>query len=333
MDASSQNIEDRRDITVRILTALFYGLSSFLIMVVNKRVLTVYSFPSFQVLGLGQILATIIILRLGKLFNVISFPNLTKDTFRKIWPLPVTYLGNMLFGLGGTQQLSLPMLTVLRRFSILMTMAGEYFVLRSRPSLAVQCSVYLMIFGTIVAASNDLAFNLVGYIYVLLNDFFTASNGVLVKKKLDSKDLGKYGLMYYNSLFTILPALLFSYQTGDLHATWEFDGWSDAVFCVQFFLACVFGFVLMTATVLCTSCNSALTTTIIGCLKNIFITYLGMFIGGDYKYSLINFVGLNISVIGSLIYTKVTFTTKNRDREPAEAAEKLVKTGPVVEKI
>ena len=37
------------------------------------------------------------------------------------------YLGNMVFGLGGTQNLSLPMLTVLRRFSILMTMIGKFF--------------------------------------------------------------------------------------------------------------------------------------------------------------------------------------------------------------
>ena len=101
----------------------------------------------------------------------------------------------MVFGLGGTQELSLPMMTVLRRFlfdlisnfmfsthrfSILMTMIGEFYILKvpfnnipccekdiilcfqTRPTMAVQLSVYLMIFGSGLAALNDLAFNLKG---------------------------------------------------------------------------------------------------------------------------------------------------------------------------
>ena len=46
---------------------------------------------------------------------------------------------------------------------------------------------YKTLIPVLVAASNDLAFNMRGYVFVLLNDFFTAANGVLIKKKLESK--------------------------------------------------------------------------------------------------------------------------------------------------
>ena len=55
----------------------------------------------------------------------------------------------------------------------------------------------MMIFGALVAAFNDLAFNLPGYTYILLNDVFTAGNGVVTKKKLDAKDLGMFQYRSY----------------------------------------------------------------------------------------------------------------------------------------
>ncbi|KAL0277379.1 UNVERIFIED_CONTAM: hypothetical protein PYX00_004692 [Menopon gallinae] len=306
----------------RLGSAIFYGIASFLITVVNKTVLTSYKFPSFQVLGLGQMSATIIVLFVSKKLKILEFPNFDRSIITKIWPLPLIFIGNMIFGLGGTKELSLPMFTALRRFSILMTMISEFYILNIKPKLAVQFSVFLMIIGALIAASNDLAFSLEGYIFVLLNDFFTATNGVYMKQKLESKELGKYGLMFYNSVFMILPSFLLSWITGDLHSALNFNGWMNILFLVDFFLSCFMGFILSYAIIMCTYYNSALTTTIIGSLKNISITYLGMVIGGDYVFSVMNFLGINISVIGSLVYTYVTF--KKPDKKSVNVDEKIV---------
>ncbi|KAK3794586.1 hypothetical protein RRG08_003734 [Elysia crispata] len=291
----------------RILAALFYGLSSMLIVIINKLVLTSYGFPSFQVLGLGQIIASVLVLYTAKLTRIITYPDMSMDTVKKVWPLPLIYICNLIFGLGGTQRLSLPMFTVLRRFSILFTMIGEYYILKVKASIFVQVTVYLMILGAVVAAGSDLAFDMTGYFFILMNDFATAANGVYTKQKLGAKNLGKYGLLFYNSLIMFLPSLALTLYTGDLLKAVLFPHWTDPVFLAQFLLSCVMGFILNYSIILCTAYNSALTTTIVGVLKNLIVTYLGMFLGGDYIFSTTNFIGINISVVSSIVYTVVTF--------------------------
>lgn len=299
----------------KVGSALFYGFASFFITVVNKTVLTSWQFPSFLTLSIGQMVASIIVLYSGKKLRLVSFPDLGRDTARKLFPLPLIYFGNMIFGLGGTQALSLPMFAALRRFSILMTMLLELKVLGVRPSIPVQISVWSMISGALLAASDDLSFNLQGYTYLMITNALTAANGVYVKKNLESKDMGKYGLVFYNSLFMILPALLLAWIFDDLSVAMSYQHWGNPIFLIQFLLSCVMGFILSYSTILCTQHNSALTTTIVGCLKNICVTYLGMFIGGDYVFSWLNCIGINISVFGSLLYTYVTFRRKEAPRK------------------
>lgn len=311
-----ENCESSSPLHLRIISALLYGISSFLIIVINKIVLTTYKFPSVHVLGIGQMIATIIVLYISRSFHIVNFPSLSFDIPNKIWPIPLFYVGNLVCGLGGTKYLSLPMFTVLRRFTILITLIGEYAVLKIRRSSAIISTVFAMIGGAVIAAIDDLSFDLKGYIYVLGNDFFTAANNIYVKKKLETKgnDLGKYGLLFYNALFMIVPLFVLTLYNGDFEKTIRFTGWTNILFIISFILSCIMGFFLMFSTILCTQYNSALTTTIVGCLKNILVTYLGMYIGGDYMFSWTNFIGLNISIIGSLVYTYLTFVQKEKKK-------------------
>ena len=307
----------------KTFSALFYGLSSIMIILCNKSVSTVYNFPSSQVVAVGQMVFSILLLGGLASFKRIFIPWPSSNTLRKIWPLPIIYCANLFSGLGGTKELSLPMMTVLRRFSILMILIGEIWVLNASFSNLIYVSVAIMIGGAVIAAVNDMSFNLVGYVYIFVNDFFTAANGVVTKKKLDVKDLGKYGIIFYNCLFMLAPALMLCYGTGDLEKAWYYPGWSDPAFQLNFLCSCGMGFVLMYAVVLCTQYNSALTTSVVGCLKNVFISYFGMFFGGDYIFSWPNFWGLTISVSGSIIYAYASFKSPSTNKQPPSNVSKV----------
>ncbi|OCT97944.1 UDP-N-acetylglucosamine/UDP-glucose/GDP-mannose transporter [Xenopus laevis] len=292
--------------TVLILSALFYAASSLIIILVNKTVLTIYRFPSSTFLGVGQMAITILILYVGKLNHIITFPDFDRQVSKKLFPLPLLYIGNHLTGLSSTQKLSLPMFTVLRKFSIPLTLILEMIILRKRFSFSVVASVTTIIMGALIAASFDLSFNLEGYILVLLNDLFTASYGVYTKEKIDPKELGKYGVLFYNASFMIIPTLIYTILSGDFELAIHFGEWTNIAFMLQFIFACMMGFILLYSIVLCSYYHSALTTTVIGALKNVSIAYVGIFVGGDYSFSWLNFVGLNICMAGGVAYSMST---------------------------
>eukprot|EP00079_Xenopus_tropicalis_P010296 XP_002935028.1 PREDICTED: UDP-N-acetylglucosamine/UDP-glucose/GDP-mannose transporter isoform X1 [Xenopus tropicalis] len=319
------NTEPPHTHNVLILSALFYAASSLLIILVNKTVLTIYRFPSSTFLGVGQMAITILILYVGKLYQIISFPDFDRQVPKKLFPLPLLYIGNHLTGLSSTQKLSLPMFTVLRKFSIPLTLILEMIILRKRFPFSVVSSVTTIIMGALIAASFDLSFNLEGYILVLLNDLFTASYGVYTKEKIDPKELGKYGVLFYNASFMILPTLIYTILSGDFELAIHFSEWTNIAFIVQFIFACMMGFILLYSIVLCSYYHSALTTTVIGSLKNVSIAYVGIFVGGDYSFSWFNFVGLNICMAGGVAYSLSTIfgDTKTMDNgKPKLQAEK-----------
>lgn len=187
---------------------------------------------------MSQAIVIITSLRFLKAIRVVHFPDLTRSVPRRIFPIPAFYMLNLLTSLGATQNLSIPMFTVLRRLGIVMTLALEYVLLSIRPTRLVMFAVAQIILGSTIAAYEDLSFSLIGYLLILVYDFFGACEGklsvtavpcffprsaplsfpgsvafrtvldcnstlpgVYVKKKLDDQaSLGHVGVLYYSVL-------------------------------------------------------------------------------------------------------------------------------------
>lgn len=89
----------------RLYSALFYAGSSFVITVVNKTVLTSFRFPSYLCLGIGQMIATLVVLYAAKMSKAIQFQDFDRTIPLKIFPLPLLYVGNHITGLASTKKL------------------------------------------------------------------------------------------------------------------------------------------------------------------------------------------------------------------------------------
>ncbi|XP_006517437.1 nucleotide sugar transporter SLC35D2 isoform X4 [Mus musculus] len=210
------------------------------------------------------------------------------------------------------------MFTVLRKFTIPFTLLLEAIILGTQYSLNIILSVLAIVLGAFIAAGSDLTFNLEGYIFVFLNDIFTAANGVYTKQKMDPKELGKYGVLFYNACFMLIPTVIISVSTGDFQQATEFRHWKNVLFIIQFLLSCLLGFLLMYSTALCSYYNSALTTAVVGAIKNVSVAYIGMLVGGDYIFSLLNFIGLNICMAGGLRYSFLTLSSQLKPKQPVD---------------
>ncbi|CAM9422346.1 unnamed protein product [Laminaria digitata] len=277
-----------------------------------QLVLTTLEFPSFFFIALSQFTSTVFVVSMLRIMGYVKLATFDQATARAVAPLMILFLLNTVSGLGGTKRISLPMFTVLRRFSILMTMLMEKFVLKSVISRTIQASSFgLMIGGAVVAAFFDLSFELVGYLMILSNDFFTAAYGVSIKRALNHK-VPQMSLLYFNSLFgAVSMTLVVRAMPGEWDRVVNFQGWRNSTFIGLYLCTSFMGSVLQYSIFVCTEANSALTTSVVGCLKNLLTTVVGMCgMGSDYTFGLLNCTGLAISMGGSFLYSWAKVTNR-----------------------
>ncbi|XP_070933557.1 nucleotide sugar transporter SLC35D2 isoform X5 [Macaca nemestrina] len=235
------------------------------------------TFPSPIFLGIGQMAATIMILYVSKLNKIIHFPDFDKKIPVKLFPLPLLYVGNHISGLSSTSKLRTTRGWVIYEekrfvcFTVLQAVQEEW-----RQHLHLPADVH---------RAQEIHHST----YLTSGDRHTRE-----------------------AVFAQHHRQCLCHHSRGFHSSWatEFNQWKNVLFILQFLLSCFLGFLLMYSTLLCSYYNSALTTAVVGAIKNVSVAYIGMLIGGDYLFSSLNFVGLNICMAGGLRYSFLTLSSQ-----------------------
>ena len=148
---------------------------------------------------------------------------------------------------------------------------------------------------------GDLTFNILGYACGILSNITQSVYLLLVQRATNGK-LSTVESLQLNSINTIPLLVIVCVVKGEIFEVKSYEKFSEVTFIVVFILAIVLGCLLNYSLFLCTSLTSALTTSVIGGLKALAQTILGLFTFGGVSHNIATFVGITMSVSGGLSY-------------------------------
>lgn len=287
-----------------VFAAVLYGTCSVLIAFINKLLMTTYDFDYPVFIMMSQMLFTIIVLEILSLpfIGVLNMPRYTLDRGR-MFALPALFYGiNSVLALSALSHMNIALYGVLKRCVPLVTMVLSLLIVKKGwPSKLTICSVIFLTLGCIIAGYGDMKFSWLGYGCGILSNIAQSVYLLLVQKATNGK-LSTVESLQLNSINTLPFLAVFCILNGELSEMKNYSYYNDLSFITIFFLAISLGCLLNYSLFLCTSLTSALTTSVVGGLKALAQTLLGIFTFGGVSHNIPTVVGISMSVSGGLTY-------------------------------
>ncbi|KAL9958289.1 hypothetical protein ACROYT_G035288 [Oculina patagonica] len=314
-----------------ILAALFYGIISGSMSFVNKVVLTSYTFHFPNVLMLTQVIILSIVLEAGRLLGYFSIPKYTLERGKKFFIPSICFALHTTLALQALDYLTIPMYNVLRRLLPLTSLLFACFMLKKKPSLLVVTAVILVVVGCVTAGFGDLEFSMYAYVSALLSVVCQSFYLTYIQKTRVEEGLSTITVLYTNSINCVPLLLIFTLCNKELLAALTFDGLHISDFQAAFVLDVGFGCILSYSLFLCTTMNSALTTSLVGVVKGVLTTIIGFYTFGGVPVTVLTVIGVFLNTLGGALYSYAKYTENMASGIQKHFHKHTVKVNPATE--
>jgi len=269
----------------------------------NKILFQFFQFPYPLVLLLYQNIFTLVLLFGARYFGFLTFDGLQLETVKDWIPVNILFILMLSTGSYALKILSIPMVTIFKNFSTTLVAFGDFAFFGQELTSGIVASVVIMVLASVVAGANDLAFNLNGYMWMIMNCLVSAAYVLYMRYAMKKTRLNEWGAVYYNNLLaipTLLPVLFF---TGELQgfSTYDHSNFTNS-FLIMVFICGLSGFLISVCSFWAVKTTSATTYSIVGTLNKIPLTIIGFLFFGT-PTNLTGTVSIGIGLGGGLLYT------------------------------
>jgi hypothetical protein len=287
--------------------AAFYAVTSLTLALVNKALLSAYTFNGYFLLLASQLGLSLLLCVATRdwMGNPFKIPQYDRAVHALAFKMGALYVVNVGAGLVALQLVNVPMFSCIRRLVSPVILIYEYLALGKVQSSGIQVAVALILTGTLVAGWDTLSADMVGYAVTMLNNVCTAAATVMQKQFSEATKASAFTVLYYNSLTALPISAAISVLTGEITSFADFEYRADPRFWGGFIMACSMGPLLTYSSMLSTTYNSPLATSITGNVKDVATTLLGAALFPGFVATVKSVLGLLASFAGAGLYSYI----------------------------
>ena len=239
------------------------------------------------------------------------FSNKTACPLQAWFPVNLIFVGMIWTSFFALKNLGVPMATVLKNLTNLFVIGGDYFFYNKTYGSAVWLTLCLMMLSAVCGAATDLAFNIVGYFWQLINCMFTAAYSLYLRGVMDrlvgltvnKTRLDEFSMVFYNNLLSLPLLLVLMWQGGEFKTLAQEPALKNPYFLTAALASSLLAFCISFASLWFLSSTTATTYSLVGSLNKIPVALIGL-VAFNVPWSPQNLLSILVGLGAGVIFVR-----------------------------
>jgi GDP-mannose transporter len=262
-----------------ISSCFLYSFCSVSMLLVNKSLASSYNHliqgDLNFLLAVIQAIVAVVAVEFCKFMKWVEYPKFNISTAKQWAPVNILFCGMLFTGMASLQYNSVPMVTVFKNITNILTTIGDYYFFGTTVEGLIIAAFGIMLGGAILAAKNDHEIHAIGLFWMAANCVSTAGYVLYMKFATKNVKLTKFGMVFYNNVLCTLFLLPVTIVNGELSLFLNTDAIHTFDYAWKNSFAGFVGFFLNFASLNCVSNTGPTTYAIVGSLNKVPTAILG----------------------------------------------------------